>query len=97
MLAQKEDAEKRILAKTNATLAHPAGWTSLQTQIADKQLELSDSHRTFSQSPTTYELYLILNSAYSTIHLNILCVRAIFFSTVKLSRKVAKARFAEPL
>ena len=52
MLAQKEDAEKRILAKTNATLAHHAGWTSLQTQIADKQLELWDSHRTFSQSQT---------------------------------------------
>ena len=53
MLAQKGDAEKRILAKMNATKAYSSvRWASLQTQIADEQLEQSDSHRTyaFSQS-----------------------------------------------
>ena len=50
MLAWKRDAEKRILAKTNSNQDYSsARRTGLQTEIAEKQLELVDSHRTFSQ------------------------------------------------
>ena len=54
MLDQKGDAETRTLnlAKTNAIQAYSSAGlgTSLQRQIADKQLAQADSHRTFCQT-----------------------------------------------